>query len=376
MNPEQFHPPVRILGAVVLTVAAVYFYFLIFTQFALLQLIQAEAGKSTRLLQLAILAAGVAGVGGSVLAAWRYTAERGQAQLAGALALCALAAGISLLGRHPLRLPVVAVLSGLGTGVATVTLAAMLRRAVGRERLGIVVGLGTGLAYGAANLPPVFAADASFQAVLAMLAACAGIVTGRLFELRGPGEKPSGADYTPRGAALWVLVLLALVGLDSMAFYVIQHAPNLKESTWTGNPRLLANAGVHLLAAVLTGAALDRRWIGRTTFLAAGLLIAACALINGRYGLVSVAGLLYAAAVSAYSTVLVFYPARGARPGLAALVFAVAGWGGSALGIGLAQGRSQMPGWLLAGTGLIIAGALWTRHRMVVDEKQSGRPPL
>jgi cytochrome c oxidase cbb3-type subunit 2 len=279
-----------------------------------------------------------------------------------------------LLGRHPLRLPVVAVLSGLGTGVATVTLAAMLRRAVGRERLGIVVGLGTGLAYGAANLPPVFAADASFQAVLAMLAACAGIVTGRLFELRGPGEKPSGADYTPRGAALWVLVLLALVGLDSMAFYVIQHTPNLKESTWAGNPRLFANAGVHFLAAVLAGAALDRRWVGRTILLAAGLLIAACALIDGRYSLVSTGGLLYAAAVSVYSTVLVFYPARGARPGLAALVFAVAGWGGSAMGIVLAQGRGRVPGWLLAGTGLIIAGALWARRNLPDSIAQTSQP--
>ena len=376
MNSEQFHPPVRVLAAVVLTIAAVYFHFLIFTQYALLHLIQAAAGNGTQPPRMAILAAGAAGVAGSLFAAWRYTVARGPAQLAGALALCAIAAGGSLLGKNPRWLPGVAALSGLGAGVATVTLAAMLRRAAGRERLGLVIGLGTGLAYGAANLPPVFAAEAPFQAVLAMLAACVGLVTGRLFELRGPGEKPVVTDYAPGGAALWILILLGLVGLDSMAFYVIQHTPALKENTWTGAPRLFANAGVHFLAAVLAGAALDRRWVGRTTLLAAGLLITACLLIDGGSGWAPIGGLMYAAAVSLYSTVLVFYPARGARPWLAALIFAVAGWGGSALGLGLAQGRGQVPGWLLAATGILVGGALWVRRRRLESKAQSSQPPF
>lgn len=57
---------------------------------------------------------------------------------------------------------------------------------------------------------------------------------------------------------------------------------------------------------------------------------------------------------------LVFYPARSGRPGLAALVYAVAGWGGSGLGIGLAEGREELPAALIIVAGMVILfGLLW-----------------
>jgi len=93
------------------------------------------------------------------------------------------------------------------------------------------------------------------------------------------------------------------------------------------------------------------------------LLIIACALLDHGSGRYSLEAGLYAAAVSVYSAALVFYPARSGRPGLAALVFAVAGWTGSALGIGLAQELDRVPTGLIAASGVLIAAMFIVRHR-------------
>jgi cytochrome c oxidase cbb3-type subunit 2 len=114
---------------------------------------------------------------------------------------------------------------------------------------------------------------------------------------------------------------------------------------------------MNLVAALLAGWALDRRWAGRTVFAGAAALLVACGLIGGAGGNRAGGAMLYAAGVSVYSTVLVFYPARGGRPWLAALIYAVAGWGGSALGIGLAENRHELPGLIIiAGTASIMGG--------------------
>ena len=373
MNHEEYHPPAWNIAAAVGSIGAGYYYFLNFAHFGLLHLLQLATGGPTgavRLAQAAITAAGAAGVAGSVLAARRYTVQRGPAQLTTAFALCALGAALPLVITRPAMLALVAIPSGFGIGAATVTLAVMLRRAVGRERLGTCVGLGTGLAYGVSNLPGVFNASSSFQAVLAFLAACVGVICSQLIEPSGPGEKPTGVDYEPPGVLLWVVILLALVGLDTTAFYVIQHTPGLRENTWSGAPRLYANAAGHFLAAWAAGYALDRRWIGGSTLIAATLLLTAGFLLVEQHRFFSVGVIFYTAGVSAYSTVLVFYPARGARPGLTALVFAVAGWGGSAAGVVLAQGRSDLPGWLPVTTALAVGSALWARR--ILLRRQDG----
>ena len=69
---------------------------------------------------------------------------------------------------------------------------------------------------------------------------------------------------------------------------------------------------------------------------AAGLLLAALILIGAGPGMFSTGAFCYTAGVSCYSTALVYYVARSGRVGVAALVYAVAGWAGSALGIGMA----------------------------------------
>jgi cytochrome c oxidase cbb3-type subunit 2 len=255
----------------------------------------------------------------------------------------------------------VALLTGAGTGLVTVTLAGLLRRAVGDDRLGIIVGLGTGLAYAFCNLPVVFEASATTQALIALLAVAAGMMGGGALGPRLAAEPQTERDYSRAGVVSWVMIFLVLVCLDSAAFFIIQHTPGLKAALWSGGSQLWLNAGVHLGAAVLAGWAFGRHWLGRTVGLGAAFLVLACLMISGMFSGTVVTGLFYVAGVSVYSTALVFYPASGGRTGLAALVFSVAGWAGSGVGIGLAEGRDQLPGGLVAGAAAVLAIALWGR---------------
>jgi hypothetical protein len=241
----------------------------------------------------------------------------------------------------------------------TVTLAWLLRRAVGDGRLGLIVGLGTGLAYAFCNLPVVFEAGATTQAQIALLVVAAGILGGSALGPRVAAERRMERDYSRAGATAWTMIFLVLVCLDSAAFFIIQHTPALKDAMWSGGSRLWLNAGVHLGAAVLAGWSFDRGWLGRTVGLGAAALLLACLMISGT--LPGAAGLFYVAGVSVYSAALVFYPAYGGRTGLAALVYAVAGWAGSGLGIGLAEGRDHLPAGLVVGAAAVLAIALWGR---------------
>jgi cytochrome c oxidase cbb3-type subunit 2 len=114
---------------------------------------------------------------------------------------------------------------------------------------------------------------------------------------------------------------------------------------------------------MLAGLALDRRRIAGATLTAAALLLAAAALMVAGRG--SLGAPLYAAGVSVYSSVLVFYPARGSRVSLAAWVFGVAGWGGSALGIVAAGELAAGPRWIfLVALGVVPVLLGWRAGRV------------
>jgi hypothetical protein len=362
MAPQPPQPDGKTLGAAVLTVAAVYVYFLIFAQFGFLKAVQAAFGDDRGVVRSLMTVMGLAGIAGSVLAARGFAGPRSQGWLAAGFACCAAAAVGSMGAGGRAGFSVVALLTGTGAGVSTVTLAGMLRRATGDARLGVIIGLGTGLAYGFCNLPAVFEASATTQAWFALAAAGLGLFAGRALWPRVEIAARTTGDYSPPGTAAWVLAFLALVSLDSALFYFVQHTPEFKQALWTGAPRQWLNAGVHVVAALVAGWALDRGWLGRTLALAAGALLLAALCIGWRHSGLAAAGLVYIAGVSVYSTLLVFYPARSGRPGLAALVYAVAGWGGSALGIGLAQGQGGLPSALLGGATAALALAFAVRH--------------
>ena len=364
MTVQEFRPEKKVIVAAVTAVAATYAYFLLFAQFGFLKALQTVTDGEPGVMKPVLAVMGLAGIIGSMLAAHWFTAERGRRVLTLGFALSAAAAGLLLRG-GPLALYYgVALLVGWGVGLTTVTLAGLLRPAVGGKRLGTVIGLGTGLAYAFCNLPVIFNAAPSRQAGWALLLAGAGGLAAAGLDVRATEERPQGFDYTPPGVVTWVLIFFTLVFLDSAAFYIIQHTPTLRNETWRGAWRLEVNAGMHFLAAALAGYALDRRWVGRTVLVAALLLLLACLLLGGETPALAEAALCYTAGVSVYSVALVFYPARSLRPGLAALVYAVAGWGGSALGIGWAETRHTVPAWFVAGAGLVLLTALMLRQRL------------
>ncbi len=349
--------------AATVTIAATYVYFLIFAQFGFLKALTETMGGQNTWLRPIMVVMAATGIGGGIIMAKHFNERCCRGQLMLGFLMAAAAAGLTWVARSPAVFFACAALTGSGTGVVTVGLAAMLRREVGGSWLGRCIGTGTGLAYAFCNLPPVFRGGAHAQAMLGIVAACSGLIAVQLFEQRGPRQKTGGYDYGPGGRAVWTAVFFTLVWLDSAAFYIIQHNPALQLAAWAGGPQLYFNAGMHLAAGVGAGFLLDRRWIVGTVGAGAGLLLTACALLHQDTSRLSLEVGLYAAGVSFYSAALVFYPARAGRPGLAALVYAIAGWGGSALGIGVAQNLTRVPGWAVGLAGALLVALFLVRRR-------------
>lgn len=355
---EEFTPQSSAWAGAAVTVAATYVVFLIFAQFGFLKLVQSVVGEGSPLLKAILGVMAVAGLGASAWAGWTFTDNQSQRRLVAMFAICGAAAGLSLMARTPLVLFAIAFLIGLGLGGLTVTLAGTLRRVTGGDRLGSAIGFGTGTAYAICNLPFVFNGGRETHGFVALAAACVGMIGVQMLDARAPRQVPNNFDYQTPGLVAWVMILLALVGLDSGAFNIIQHSPYLKEMTW-GSGRLYANAAIHFAAALLAGYMMDKRWIGRAVLLATAMLAAACLLIEPNRAKLTEGVLLYTAAVSIYSTALVFYPSRSSRAKCAAIVYGVAGWIGSALGISMVEGLSAIPRWLVLGAaGLATAGLL------------------
>lgn len=336
-------------------VAATYAYFLIFAEFAFIELARPTTGDGSGLRGV-MAALGAGGAMGGVAAAALHRAHRAGRGLAAWLAGCALAALSALAAPRAgvAGFAVAGLLVGLALGGATVWLASSLRAMVGGRRLGLVTGLGTGAAYALCNLPVVFTAYPATQTGLA----AAGAAAGAWLAWRTPAEADESDTRATvpvaKTVAPWVAVFLALVWMDSAAFYIIQHAEALKAATWAGGATLLANAAVHLGAAVLAGLLLDRGRAGLVALVAGLGLAAAC-----RWILNTGAGFAYMAGVSFYSAALVYVPARLARPATAAAIFALSGWGGSALGIGMAQDLGSVPAWFGPAALALVSAGLW-----------------
>jgi cytochrome c oxidase cbb3-type subunit 2 len=316
-------------------VAATYVYFLLFAQFAFLRLV-ARAGITDPHGLLALM--GAAGIGGGALAAWRQRTTQPRATLVAGFAMggAGAALAVSAAERATGLFAGAAMLTGSGLGLVTVTLAAALRPMAGGEKLGRTLGVGTGAAYAISNLPAVFLSEPAAQAGVALLAAAAGLALAARWA--GPGKPEDGPTpvaplASPRVAG-WVAVLFALVACDSGVFFHIQRTAELRAATWAEPAQLWLNAAAHLGAAWLAGVALDRGRLASALAASAVLLGAGTALIFAGHG--AIGAPLYTAGVSVYSTALVYYPARGGNARLAALVYGVAGWIGSAAGIAVA----------------------------------------
>lgn len=359
-RPDQ--PYIRTAVVAAFAIACTYFYFLLFSEFALLAL----AGGTTLAAQRTMTGLVFGGIVGSFGGA-RYFRVLTPSRT---LAWCLLAGSV-LAASAPrwAGLPaawVGAAASGLALGCATVTLASSLRHWVPCSLLGRVVGVGTGAAYALANVPPLFSSSATAQSLAAGAVAAAGGLACLVAGMPRPSdeEAKSGTPGGTTGIVAALIVFSALVWMDSAAFFVIQHSDALRTSTWAGERILWGNALMHFFAACLAGVFLDRNW---PRFVLGGawvLLALACeALIQGT-SFKGDARWAYTAGVSLYSTALVWWAARGGRPWIAALLFCVAGWIASALGIGMVQHLATIPSSFLIASGTLTALGLGRLRRL------------
>lgn len=338
-------------------VAIVYIYFLIFAQFGFLTRLAAlgVGGNSLKAVMAAMAAGGV--LFSLLLPRVRF-APGPALRLRLGLAVSAAAALLTLAPLNSAAAVAVALFIGSGLGISTVTLVTHLDRWIGRNHGILKAAIGTGIAYAICNIPAIFTAGPQAQALLA-----AGLC---VFGIALPLHVPSVAEWDERassGRMPFVAALLsftALIWLDSAAFYIIQHTQSLKEGTWLGSVHLWTNAGLHFAGAIFGGALLERARTSATLALAFGALGFACILLQNP-GLILSASLLYPLGVSLYSVALVTYPSFLARAGSrqergrqAGIIYAVAGWIGSALGIGMGQNLGHIPPAFVATAGAAV----------------------
>lgn len=336
-----------------LSVAAIYGFFLIFAQFSFVELLRG-AGVGTTGERGAL---GLMALAGVMAGFWMVRRGVQVGVVRRTLIFGAVAAGLSAAVGQGWALMLLGVVTGASIGVATVGVATLLPRWCGV----MWVGLGTGLGYAVCNLPWVFLAAPSGQAWVG-----AGLaLAGSLLLPHGEEEQEKEAAFEDTSSR-WlvmgaVLMFVALVWLDSAAFFIIQHVQSLKEETW-GEGMLWRNAGLHFAAALATGWCLQSgRWRG-LMFLA-WVLLALAALAVGGETTRHLAGWWYPVGVSIYSTALVAWPGylsgapnRKSVTWRAAWVFAVAGWFGSANGIGMAETLTGVPTAFIVVSGLAVIG--------------------
>ena len=330
-------------------VALTYVYFLIFAQFAFIHRLDA-LGITDANLKAIMAAMALGGIGLSLLAPRLGLLPSPVRRLQFAFAAAGTAAFATMLPFGLKSALAIALLIGAGLGLLTVTLVSHLRRWTGDCRPLLKVGFGTGTGYLLCNVPSLFNAAPQRQAFISGSLCLCGIALAG-FTFNGP---PEPLPHTPnsRSRIPFVLIVLsfaALIWLDSAAFFIIQNTAVLKAGTWQGTAHLWSNGFIHLGAAILSAWLLSRR--GLSAVLAASVVTLAFAcllLLDPARGVA--ASVFYPIGVSLYSVALVAYPSLlSSAPGVeqqgrqAGWLYAVAGWMGSALGIGMGQNLGHVP---------------------------------
>jgi len=354
-------------------VAITFVYFLIFAQFGFLQRL-AELGIADAHLKAVMAAMAAGGILVSLLAPRVTRWAEPSWRLRAALLLCAAAALASLWPLSPAGSIATALLIGGSLGLLTVTLVTHLTLWLGSCNRLLKVGVGTGTGYLVCNLPVLFTASPQAQALTAALLCVAGVIFtfGQREEERAANNVQSAISF-----ALVLTGFAALVWLDSAAFFIIQRTPALKAGTWQGTVHLWTNGALHLSAALASAWWLRRRGLSQTLCLAFLALAAACVLLLDP-NRVLLASIFYPVGVSLYSVALVAYPSllapsvsvaeRGRRAGW---IYAIAGWGGSAMGIGMGQHLGHIPPVFVLVAGAVVLmpmliAILRTRRREVL----------
>ena len=331
----------------VLLIAATYVYFLIFAQFGFLKRLDA-LGIAGSHLKLVMGAMALGGILASLLAP-RFTLAASEAlRLRCGLFGCGTAALLTVVPLTTSGAVAVSFVIGLSLGLLTVTLVSNLDLWIGNSAPLFKVGLGTGFGYFLCNVPALFTAPPR------TIAMCAAFVTFSATLASGttaPGSAGGPQREPPTGISFrWVLVwFTALIWLDSAAFFIIQNSPALKSGTWEGAAHLWRNGVLHFVAALGSAWLIRKRGLALTLIGALASLGGACMfLLNPAHS--GFAAVLYPVGVSLYSVGLVATPAfllptgsHADRARKAGWIYAVAGWIGSALGIGMGQNLHRVP---------------------------------
>jgi cytochrome c oxidase cbb3-type subunit 2 len=339
-------------------VAIVYVYFLIFAQFAFLNRLAAWGVAGTHLKDV-MAAMALGGILFSLLAPRVRRWPSPSLRLRIGFCLSGVAALLSLLPLGLIAAMAVACLIGAGLGLLTVTLVTHLRKWTGNRNPLLPVGLGTGAGYLVCNLPLLFTASAKVQAATACLFCLAGIFI-TFFPAPAPQQEADIGHKVPLSFGRALACFTALVWLDSAAFFIIQNTPALKAGTWQGSLHLGANGVLHLGAALASVWLLRRRglfFVLCAAFLALG---SACLLLL-HPGFTVLASIGYPIGVSLYSVAFVAFPSflspastvveRGLQAGW---LYAIAGWFGSAMGIGMGQNLGHVPALFVLAVGAVV----------------------
>ncbi|MDR3725379.1 MAG: cbb3-type cytochrome c oxidase subunit II [Terracidiphilus sp.] len=325
-------------------VAITYIYFLIFAQFGFLERMT-ECGVTGAALKCAMAAMAAGGILFSLLVPRLVGRTPAATLLRTGLGVCASAAAIAIAPFGFIGAMVVAGLTGSGLGILTVSLVTHLPGWAGQRNPILMVGIGTGAGYFVCNIPAVFCAAPEYQALIAAVLCVAGV----LIVSSGSEDAQIGVQAARGSFPLVLLSFAALVWLDSAAFYIIQHTATLKAGTWAGNLHLWTNACIHLAAALAAALLLQARRVNVVLASACVALGFACILLL-HPALALPASAIYPAGVSLYSVALVAYPAflsgkqsLQKRARIAGWIYAVAGWMGSVLGIGMGQNLGHVP---------------------------------
>jgi mono/diheme cytochrome c family protein len=356
----------------VFLVSITYVYFLIFAQFAFLKRL-ASLGVGGADLKFVMAAMALGGILLSLLAPRMKLWPSPALRLRIGLFACSAAAFLTLSPLGASAATALSFLIGAGLGLLTVTLVTDLRQWVGNRNRLLKVGLGTGIAYLVCNVPQFFTASPEVQAATSGLLCLAGIfITIR----HHPAPEPEGIalPQSPFTFVRIVACLAALVWLDSAAFFIIQNMPSLKAGTWDGAAHLWTNGLLHFAAALVSAWMIRRR--GLSAVLAAAFLAlgAACVLLLDPHHAL-LASVFYPVGVSLYSVALVAYPSLIApatspaeRGRMAGWIYAIAGWIGSAMGIGMGQNLGHVP---LAF--VLVAGAVVLLPHLLKIVRERGR---
>jgi len=187
------------------------------------------------------------------------------------------------------------------------------------------------------------------------------------------GEEPDAklsVLFKSKGVTLVTLLFLGLIWLDSAAFYLIQSSEVLRKASWDTDQQLWMNACIHYAMALCGGWILDRGWVFRCLIGAFVLLEVGAWIFEEGTRFAGMATILYVSGVSLYSTALVGYAALSPQlknnwriSTRAGLVFAIGGWFGSAMGIGMAKDLNAIPGSFLLIALLIVVGSVMAKWR-------------